>query len=163
MDTRPIRRYAMFVRLTLALAALLGVSVACTHSVTGTGQPSGSSGSSGGASGGGASGGDTAGGSSGDDTTGGSAGSGGSTPAEVQHACLDFVDAAASAYAGCGYAYDEARDTILQQLGGDCIGIVQLRDETALRTECIPWFQTATCTELDNGPLPAACEKQFGR
>lgn len=163
MDSRPIRRYAMSVRLTPALAALLGLAVACTHSVTGTGQPSGSSGGSQGSSGGDTAGGDTAGGTSGDDTTGGSTGTGGSTAADAQRACLDFVDAAASAYAGCGYSYGEARDTILQQLGGDCIGIVQVRDETALRTECIPWFQAATCAELDSGPLPAGCEKQFSR
>ena len=79
-------------------------------------------------------------------------------------ACLDMANAVAvAAERACGQDYQTNYDGFVQSAAnGNCQNIIQVRDESSLRSECMPWLAAATCAELsDPAAFPAACKDQL--
>ena len=98
-------------------------------------------------------------------STGGStttdAGDAGSTIAGK--ACLDMAAAFATAARRCGGAYDAERAAFIRDLAnGDCDS-VSIRNETELRSQCIPSFGTISCDDLTNQRFAPGCAEQIIR
>jgi hypothetical protein len=121
----------------LAVAATVAV-IGCTP-VDGTGTGSGSSGAT--------------------PTDGGDAGS----VTAAGQACLDLADAFASATQRCGGDYDAARKELISDLAnGDC-NSVTVRNETELRSGCLPSFSTISCADLQQQRFVPECAEQIVR
>ena len=81
-----------------------------------------------------------------------------------QKACEDTANAfAAAAQRACGQSFQANYDAFVQSAAnGSCANILQVRDEASLRSVCLPWLSTATCTELsDATAMPAECKGQL--
>jgi hypothetical protein len=123
--------------------ALASALVACLP-LDNTGSSSGSASSSGGSSGSTSDGGD-----------------GGGTTAGK--ACLDTATAYATAAQRCGGNYDAERTAFINDLAnGDC-NSVSIRNETELRSQCIPSFSTISCADLTNQRFAPSCAEQIIR
>jgi len=124
----------------LALALTL---LACLP-LDNTGSSSGSASSSGGSSGSAADGGEA-----------------GTTTAGL--ACLDTATAFATAAKRCGGDYEAERAAFIRDLAnGDC-NSVSIRNESELRTQCIPSFRTISCADLTNQRFAPSCAEQIIR
>ena len=79
--------------------------------------------------------------------------------------CLDIADAIATAAARCGGDYQANYDAFISQVaGGSCNNIVQITNPTSFYDECLPWFCSASCADLqDANAFPSACQMQLGR
>ena len=101
-------------------------------------------------------------------STGGSSGStadggegGANTTAGL--ACLDTATAFATAAKRCGGDYDAERAAFIRDLAnGDC-NLVSIRNETELRSRCIPSFSTISCADLTNQRFAPSCAEQIIR
>jgi hypothetical protein len=92
---------------------------------------------------------------------GGAAGGNGSAQSK---ACLDTIEALARAAERCGGNYQANYDAALQNAaGGDCNKIVSIRDESALRSTCLPSLMALSCPDLTAGKLDASCKAQLQR
>lgn len=82
--------------------------------------------------------------------------------ADPPGACRDLVEALVTRYgAACGIDEAAVREDILNSaVAGDCGNVTAIRDERALRSECLPWISEASCNAL-NTALPAACKEQL--
>ncbi|MCB9526195.1 MAG: D-alanyl-D-alanine carboxypeptidase family protein [Myxococcales bacterium] len=82
--------------------------------------------------------------------------------ADPPAACEALIEALAERYAAvCGLDADAVRQEILTNgVGGSCDRVSAIRDERALRAECLPWIESASCSALSNS-LPAACREQL--
>jgi hypothetical protein len=100
----------------------------------------------------------SSGGSSGTATDGGE---GGTTTAGV--ACQDMATAYATAAKRCGGNYDAERTAFINGLAnGDC-NSVSIRNETELRSQCIPSFSSISCADLTNQRFAPSCAEQIIR
>ena len=99
-------------------------------------------------------------------SSGGSSGSAdggeaGATMAGV--ACQDTATAYATAARRCGGNYDAERTAFINDLAnGDC-NSVSIRNETELRSQCIPSFGTISCADLTNQRFAPSCAEQIIR
>ncbi len=130
--------------LAASMATLLLLALAACLPLDNTGTSSGSASSSGGSSG---------------STSDG--GEGGTTTAGL--ACLDTANAFATAAKRCGGNYESERAAFIRDLaGGDC-NAVSIRNETELRSQCIPTFSTISCADLTNQRFAPGCAEQIIR
>lgn len=91
-------------------------------------------------------------------------GGGGNASADPVQACMDTADAIAKAEMRCGLPFVEARAASIQVAAkGDCGNILQVRDEAALRSICIPSLASITCLDLAAGNLDPSCSGQLQR
>lgn len=101
----------------------------------------------------------SSGGSSGAATDGGDA----STITRAGQACLDMASAYAQVGARCGETYEAARTQFIAQLAnGDC-NTVSIRNETELRSQCLPTFPSLSCTNYREGRFVPSCAEQIQR
>jgi hypothetical protein len=76
-------------------------------------------------------------------------------------ACLDTADAYATAAQRCGSDYAAEHASFIKNLAnGDC-NSVAVRDESQLRSQCIPSLAVIACDALQNGRLDPSCAEQF--
>jgi hypothetical protein len=75
-------------------------------------------------------------------------------------ACNDTADAVAKAAQRCGSDYQSNYNAFVNAVG-TCEKIVQIRDETSLRSTCLPSLSTISCTDLMAGNLDASCKGQL--
>jgi hypothetical protein len=100
-------------------------------------------------------------GSSGSTGDGGSSGDAGTTTAGK--ACLDTASAFATAAQRCGGDYDAERAAFIRDLAnGDC-DAVSIRNETELRSGCIPSFARISCSDLMQQRFAPSCAEQIIR
>jgi len=81
-----------------------------------------------------------------------------------EQACLDVDSAISGAAARCGFSEQEIQqihDAFLSGLHGSCANVVQIRDESSLRSECIRSFQTMSCDTFDSGVWDPSCKGQL--
>ena len=99
------------------------------------------------------------GGSSGTTADGGEGG----TTTTAGLACLDTATAFATAAKRCGGDSDAERAAFIRDLAnGDC-NLVSIRNETELRSQCIPSFRTISCADLTNQRFAPSCAEQIIR
>ena len=126
-----------------AFSALCLAPLACIP-LDNTGSSSGSASSSGGSSG---------------TTDGGDA----ATNTAAGQACLDTATAFATAAQACGGNYDAERAALIRDLAnGDC-NDVSIRNESELRSQCIPSLSTISCADLMNQRFVPGCAEQIIR
>ncbi len=78
-------------------------------------------------------------------------------------ACLDTADAYAAAAQRCGGdPVAEKKAFITDLANGDC-NSVSIRNETELRSGCIPSFRTIGCDDLKNQRFAPSCAEQIVR
>ncbi|HWL88112.1 MAG TPA: hypothetical protein VNO21_20055 [Polyangiaceae bacterium] len=145
-----MKSYARRSFISSIVVALACAGLACSGSDDKGGMPTGTN-----------HGGSSNGGSSGND-----AGSGGNngTTSDPEKACLDTANVVATAAQRCGEDYQANYDAFLQAgAGGSCANIIQVRDETALRQTCLPWIQSAACSDLLGGNYDPSCVAQLLR
>ena len=131
------------VTIALCVGLALGVVPLACLPLDNTGSSSGSASSSGGSSG---------------SADGGEAGA---TTAGI--ACQDTAAAYATAAQRCGGNYDAERKAFINDLAnGDC-NAVSIRNETELRSQCIPSFSTISCADLTNQRFAPSCAEQIIR
>jgi hypothetical protein len=98
--------------------------------------------------------------------TSGSTGDGGSSDAghtAAGKACLDTATAFATAAKRCGGDYDAERAAFIRDLAnGDC-DAVSIRNETELRSGCIPSFARISCSDLMQQRFAPSCAEQIIR
>lgn len=82
-----------------------------------------------------------------------------SSKSAAEQACFDTGEAVAKAAERCGQSYDANYDEFTK----DCDRTERVRDEDALRTQCLPWFETVDCNTLLGGNLDPSCEGQLQR
>ena len=89
-------------------------------------------------------------------------GCGGKSPPDV---CDEFSGVFVSAFARCGADAAQVREAFLKSVGGSCQDVIDIRDDDALETECIPWFDGIGCAVLASDDLgtalPGSCKAQF--
>lgn len=103
----------------------------------------------------------TSGGSS-SGTSGSSNADAGATTTEGK-ACADTAAAYATAAQRCGSDYEAERKAFIRDLaGGDC-DAVSIRNESELRSQCIPSFSRISCADLKNARFVPACAGQILR
>jgi hypothetical protein len=80
-------------------------------------------------------------------------------------ACRDLADAVAKAGVRCndGTYQEEYQNFLANAAGGDCNNIASVRDESALRSTCIPSFDVISCTDLGAGTFDPSCQNQLQR
>ena len=87
-------------------------------------------------------------------------------PTDSEQACLDTADALASSAQRCGLDYQVNFDVFVDvAAGGDCANITAIRDQGALYDECIPFFRSLSCEQLNDPTIqvPEGCKAQFQR
>jgi hypothetical protein len=96
-----------------------------------------------------------------------SSSSGGTTDASTStlagKACLDTADAFATAAKRCGGNYDTEYAAFIRDLAGGNCNDVSIRNETELRTQCLPSFQVIACDALANQRFAPSCAEQIIR
>lgn len=103
----------------------------------------------------------TSGGSS-SSSSGSSDADGGATTAAGK-ACLDLAAAIATAAQRCGGDYDAERTAFIRNLaGGDCDSVT-IRNESELRSLCLPSFSRISCADLTNARFVPGCAEQIIR
>ena len=81
-----------------------------------------------------------------------------------EQACLDVIDAFARTAERCGADYATAHDFLVKRdANGDCKNVRSIRDETALRSTCIPFVMAQPCDDFAKGKLDATCAEQLQR
>ena len=93
-------------------------------------------------------------------------GSSDSGPVGPEKSCLDVADAIAKAAVRCNLGTDQdALDGFIQGAtnGAGCKAIIKIRDESSLRSTCIPSLSTISCTDLQAATLDASCRGQLLR
>jgi hypothetical protein len=89
-------------------------------------------------------------------------GSGNDSAAE--QACLDVIAAFAHAAERCGGDYATEHDRLIKRdANGDCKNVRSIRDESALRSTCIPFVTAQPCKDVANGKLDETCAEQLQR
>ena len=79
-------------------------------------------------------------------------------------ACKDTIEAFSRAAERCGQDYKTSYDFFLvRDANGDCKNVRTLRDETALRTTCLPLMTSLDCADVLSGQTDATCSKQLQR
>ncbi|WP_394833442.1 hypothetical protein LVJ94_43745 [Pendulispora rubella] len=89
-------------------------------------------------------------------------GSTGGDPREkIVKACTDLGEAFAKAYSRCTtLTYQEVYDLYIAEAGGPtCPKVVSIRDEGELRGQCIPWFGSVACADLQT--THPSCKEQL--
>lgn len=82
----------------------------------------------------------------------------------AEQACLDTAVAVAKAAERCGQSYQANYDAfIAAATKGTCADILQVRDEATLRQICIPYFATASCSDVLAGKTDPSCAAQLLR
>jgi hypothetical protein len=85
-------------------------------------------------------------------------------PSGEARACVDTAAAVAAAARRCGHDYQANYDSfVATAAGGNCQNIREVRDEAALRSTCIPSFETISCDDLIAGALDPTCREQLLR
>jgi hypothetical protein len=99
-----------------------------------------------------------------EEVEGGGTGGGGSGASALK-GCEDTADAVAKAAERCGSDYQTNYDAFVDAATGGkgCSAIVSIRDETALREKCIPYFTDVSCEDLSAGTLDESCRQQLQR
>lgn len=91
------------------------------------------------------------------------AGDGGEAGTLAGKACLDTATAYATAAQRCGGNFDIERTAFIRDLAnGDCDSVT-IRNETELRTQCIPSFDRISCADLTQQRFPPSCAEQIIR
>lgn len=81
---------------------------------------------------------------------------------QAEQACLDTVETYARAAERCGSDYKTSYDKFLRaDASGDCKNVSSIRDETALRTTCLPFVKAQLCEDLANGLTDPSCSAQL--
>lgn len=81
-----------------------------------------------------------------------------------ERACLDTVTALAKAGERCGLEYRRVYDQQLTAIaGGDCKNVTGIRDERALREECLPSLASEPCESVIAGEHDESCSTQLKR
>jgi hypothetical protein len=81
-----------------------------------------------------------------------------------EKACLATVEAFARAAERCGKDYATSYDALLMQdANGDCKNVRSIRDESALRMQCLPYVMTAPCADILGGTIDPTCSTQLQR
>jgi hypothetical protein len=105
----------------------------------------------------------SSGGASGSSGSGDAGSSGDAGHTSAGKACLDTATAYATAAKRCGGDYDAERAAFIRDLAnGDC-DAVSIRNETELRSGCIPAFASISCFDLKQQQFPPACAEQIIR
>lgn len=79
----------------------------------------------------------------------------------AEQGCLDTIEAIARAGERCFGDYDAQYAATIKSVGGDCKNVISLRDETSLRSTCIPSLKTVGCGELKAGKIDPTCADQL--
>jgi hypothetical protein len=83
---------------------------------------------------------------------------------DAQQACIDVIDAFARTAERCGGDYATEHDRLIKRdAAGDCTNVRTIRDESALRSTCIPFVMSQPCDDFTNGKLDPACAEQLQR
>ncbi len=86
------------------------------------------------------------------------------TGREGERACLDTVEALARAAERCGLEYQRAYDRALADVAaGDCKNVATIRDESQLRSVCLPALSTEDCRKVEANDHDPSCSKQLQR
>ncbi len=86
------------------------------------------------------------------------------TPVNPTQACEDVADAVFDAADRCDLdPFAERTAFVDAAAGGSCANITAVRDVKSLYDACIPWFESATCTDLTTGPVDPSCASQLLR
>lgn len=79
--------------------------------------------------------------------------------------CEDMVGALATSATRCGFDGAATREAFLQDIGGSCAKVVEVRDAESLEADCVPWIRSVPCDVLASPNLPDAlppsCKKQL--
>jgi hypothetical protein len=87
---------------------------------------------------------------------------GSASPSEK--ACTDLAEVTAKAAQRCGQDYKQNYDVFVSvAAGGSCANVKKVRDETALRSVCIPSLTNISCAALLAGKIDASCAGQLLR
>ncbi len=100
----------------------------------------------------------------GNDHSGDSGNPGSSKGPSTTQDCLDVEKAVTDAATRCGFTPAEVQEldsAFLQKINGSCTNVVDIRDESSLRTQCIPSFQTMTCNTFTSGTWDPSCKGQL--
>jgi len=83
---------------------------------------------------------------------------------DAEQACLDVIAAFAHAAERCGADYATEHDRLVKRdAAGDCKNVRTIRDESALRSTCIPFVTSQPCADFTNGKLDPMCAEQLQR
>ena len=86
------------------------------------------------------------------------------TGREGERACLDTVEALARASARCGLEYERSYDRALAAVAaGDCKNVASVRDESQLRSVCLPALAREDCKKVEANEHDPSCSKQLQR
>lgn len=89
---------------------------------------------------------------------------GSGTGDDAEQACELTIETLARASERCGDDYKTSYDALLQaNAAGDCKNVRTIRDESALRAECIPSLESITCRDLADGKTHPSCAAQLQR
>ena len=81
-----------------------------------------------------------------------------------EQACLDVIDAFSRTAERCGGDYATEHDLLVKRdANGDCKNVRSIRDESALRSTCIPFVTSQSCADFMNGKLDPSCAAQLQR
>jgi len=81
-----------------------------------------------------------------------------------ERACLDTVEALARASARCGLEYERSYDRALAAVAaGDCKNVASVRDESQLRSVCLPALAREDCKKVEANEHDPSCSKQLQR
>ena len=81
-----------------------------------------------------------------------------------EQACLDVIDAFARTAERCGVDYATEHDLLVKRdANGDCKNVRSIRDESALRSTCIPSVMAQSCADFASGKLDPTCAAQLQR
>jgi hypothetical protein len=79
-------------------------------------------------------------------------------------ACIDTIEAFARTAERCGADYKTSYDLFLRRdAAGDCRNVRSIRDEATLRSQCIPFVESLSCSDLGSGKSDPSCAKQLQR
>ena len=78
--------------------------------------------------------------------------------------CLDTIEAFARAAERCGAEYKTTYGELLKRnANGDCKNVRTIRNESALRTTCLPFMRMQSCKDLHDGIIDPSCATQLQR